>query len=445
MEKSFGNKKMNILWLMTDEQSTDSLGCYGSAWANSPSSTDSPAKAWSLKMRSRPPCCIPARVSIATGKMPHETGCWHNDWQAEQPLDFLTHRFAEAGYQTAGFGKMHFNSPNQAFETQEEITLSKHVDYFDYEKSYDESEFDVVKYPGEKSRWILGGRFPAPIEETSEHRVTSKALDWLSARDKRKPFFLKVSFNGPHTPVVPPKPYDRIIPDGGISINDSKMPPEAPEWVRRLVTSGYADASLMDNSQIMAMRRYYFGYTAFLDSEFGRLITYLEKENILDNTLVAFTSDHGTHLGDFGMLQKQTFFDPVIRVPLLFRFPKAIPYGTRIASPVSTASLLPTMLHFAGLPMPPDDSPSLNAHLNNDASTTPVMSELMYTPNHLRCEDRFIMIRDRTWKLSFPQDHYPESAFFSNTNDVTERNQWHCNKGAADELYRSISYFRDKF
>ncbi|MEK6795624.1 MAG: sulfatase-like hydrolase/transferase [Spirochaetota bacterium] len=431
------SRQPNILWLMTDEQRTDSLGCYGSPWVKTPCLDRLAREGVVFENAITPaPACVPARVSIATGKMPHETGCWHNEWRAEEPLAFLTHHFADAGYQTAGFGKMHFNAKNKAFQTQEEITLSSHVDYFDYAKIYDESEFDVVKYPGDKSRWILGGKFPAPLEETSEHIVASKALDWLAGRDTQKPFLLKVSFNGPHTPVVPPAPYDTMIREGDIRFPDNTMhfPADHPEWTSRLIQSGYADASRLSMAQQRAMRRYYYGYASFLDMEFGRVISYLEKENILDNTIIAFTSDHGTHLGDFGLIQKQTFFDPVIRVPLIFRYPNAMRSGTRLSSPASTASLLPTLLDAAGISPPADVAPSLTSSSDTDKAS-PVMSEFMYTPQHIRRDDKFMMIRDRSWKLSFVLDAYPRSAMLTATNDRNERDRIHEKSGVADLLF----------
>jgi arylsulfatase A-like enzyme len=419
-------KKCNILWLMTDEQRTDSLGCYGSPWAGTPNIDSLAHEGVVFENAITPaPACVPARVSIATASMPHDTGCWHNNWHAKQPLDFLTDRCADAGYATAGFGKMHFNAPNKAFQTQEEIILSKHVDYFDYAPEHDESKFSVIKYPGESSRWILGGQFPAQMEETSEHAVATRAIDWLTARNRDQPFFLKVSFNGPHTPVVPPIPYDTAIAEDAITIADSGGPVADgfPEWTQRLITSGYADASRMTAEAIRALRRYYYGYVSFLDMEFGRIIDHLKTEGLMDHTIIAFTSDHGTHLGDFGMFQKQTFFDPVIRVPLVIRFP-GDRGGRRMRAPVSTASLLPTLFEAADIPVPSGKLPSLYGAIRSgtEPAAHPVRSEFMYTPEHIRGGNRFIMQRSGAWKLMYREGDFPESGVLLDMrNDGAER------------------------
>jgi arylsulfatase A-like enzyme len=69
--------------------------------------------------------------------------------------------------------------------------------------------------------------------------------------------------------------------------------------------------------QIRKIRRHYYGLTSLTDHLFGDLLKWMRERGLLDNTIVVFMSDHGTHLADFGMFRKQTFFDPVLNVPLV--------------------------------------------------------------------------------------------------------------------------------
>ena len=118
-----GARRPNVLWLFTDEQRTDSLGCYGSPWAHTP---------------------------------------------ALERLECLTRLFERAGYRTAGVGRNHWCCSNRPFQTVWTKHLSRHLNWFDYADEYDEAAFEVVKYPGEPYHWIFGGRFPADASETSE-------------------------------------------------------------------------------------------------------------------------------------------------------------------------------------------------------------------------------------------------------------------------------------
>src|SRR5262245_46466687 len=100
----------NVLWLMSDEQRTDSLGCYGSPGASRPN-PDRPAGEGVRFVHAITPApvCVPARSAILTGRYPSALGVWHNAFPAEHSLpELLTERFHQAGYRSASFGKQHY-------------------------------------------------------------------------------------------------------------------------------------------------------------------------------------------------------------------------------------------------------------------------------------------------------------------------------------------------
>ena len=404
-------RRPNVLWLMTDEQRTDSLGCYGSRWARSPN-IDRLAREGALFERAvtPSPVCLPARTSIMTGAYPSQLGVWHNDVDRRQPLPNLMSQFHQAGYQTASFGKQDYVGAGSAFEVEGGGCCSSEVHYYRYAPQYDEREYDVIKYPGEIYNWIFGGRFPEDASHTTEFQAIDLGLQWLESRDPERPFFLRISFNGPHTPVVPPAPFDQIIDSQGMA-----LPPEAegvpegqPSWLSEELAIA-ASAAVLSPEAVHKMRRCYYGEVAFLDSQFGRLLDWMEAQGLLENTVVAYTTDHGTHLGDYGLVQKQTFYDVTVNVPYLFWCPGRIAAGTRIGTPVETRSLLPTLLDLAGLE---GGAESLGEVLSSgcEPPARPVFSELTlasFKP-HVQHEGRLVMVRDGNWKLSAcldPQVH----------------------------------------
>ena len=109
-------EQLNVLWIITDEQRTDSLGCYGSPWARSPH-LDGVARA-GVRFENaivQSPVCVPSRTCMMTGRYAHAFGvleCQHRELPDETPL---TEPFVDAGYQVAGFGKYHCVDPRNPF------------------------------------------------------------------------------------------------------------------------------------------------------------------------------------------------------------------------------------------------------------------------------------------------------------------------------------------
>ncbi|MBS1676473.1 MAG: sulfatase-like hydrolase/transferase [Actinobacteria bacterium] len=419
----------NVLWLMTDEQRTDSLGCYGSAWARTPTLDRLAAEGVRFETALTPaPICAPARSAILTGRHPSETGIWSND-QAEgvagvqsdaaiRPAPPLTGAFAAAGYRTASFGKHHhLTDPPRAFQTQRhdvhehlaarerweaDLWLSSEVDYCGYAERWDQADFDVVQYPPEPFPWILAGRFPGDPSETAEARVVAEAEAWLGeVAGAPDPFFLRLSFNGPHTPVAPPAPWDTCVDPREIVLpGPTEVPAGSPPWLHDY--AAIASSARLSASELDRARQAYYGEVAFLDSLIGGLLDRMDARGLLENLVIVFCSDHGNHLGDFGLLQKQTFFDPAVNVPYLFWAPGLIGSPRVVRTPVGLIGLLPTLLDLLGLEVPRGlGGLSLAATLTGgvEPPARPVFSEFMPLAE-VRRADRLVLVRDGAWKLS---------------------------------------------
>lgn len=249
---------------MTDEQRIDSLGCYGSKWAVSPHLDRLAEEGVVFERAFTPaPVCQPARVSLLTGKYPSETGVWYNrNIRDETELDHLVPLFAEAGYRTASFGKHHYLSSNRAFQTEFEKTWNDDVGPFQYADRYDPERYNWVKYQHENAihPWILGGTFPELMDRKAESICVREAVRWLQDHPADKPFFLRLSFNAPHTPVVPPYPFDRLLRRGDVEYPaETEGPGEGqPRWLAESLKT-FADASFLTREQILEARRYYYG------------------------------------------------------------------------------------------------------------------------------------------------------------------------------------------
>jgi len=398
--------KPNILWLMTDEQRNDSLRCAGSAWAVSPNLDAIAAGGVRFGAAYTPsPVCIPARACMLTGRAASSIGVLNNHHRLEtNDPGFLTWDFARAGYQVGSFGKHHYNSPRSAFDVEGGVILGSRVGYIGYADAALDTTPGVVRYDGGRTKWIFAGRHPAATDDTEEMANVNAALGWMAARDPSRPFFLRVSLNAPHTPVVAPEAFDEMIDPGRIDlpldIAGDGLAPASDCHEKYLI--GYAGTHRLTVDQIRRARQCYYGRTAFVDHVFGKLIDTLRASGQLDNTIIAYVSDHGCHLGDRGFFQKQSFWDVSAAVPFFFAGPGISQQEAAIDTPVSAGSLLPTLMDLAGLDVPDRaEYPSLAATLTAGAAAAdePVFSEIDYGLHRYRNGQRRVMVSRGRWKL----------------------------------------------
>jgi arylsulfatase A-like enzyme len=202
----------------------------------------------------------------------------------------------------------------------------------------------------------------------------------------------------------------------------------------------------LTTAQLLKARHYYYARVAFADFEIGRLIEWIRSHGLLENTIIAMTADHGTDLGDHGLLQKQSFYEQVVTVPYLFSWPGMARKGVRLRRPVNTVSLLPTLLKLTGQPVPAVEAPTLESSVarGDEPAARPVFSELEYGYQKYRDTDRQVMIRDTDFKLSLFMKRGDPPAFAASadgelydlTRDPLERNNLFKNRKYNDTAAR---------
>lgn len=404
------NKRSNVLWLMTDEQRTDSMGAYGSPWAHTPNLDRLANEGVRFdNAYTASPVCLPARASMLTGQACSTLGLLSNCHilDPHNPR-FLTWELARAGYQVGSFGKHHYGCQRMAFDVEAGRTLADKVGYENYKVDVDCEEFGVVRYEGGPAwEWIFAGRYPGAVEETPEMENVRQALQWIRRRDPNRPYFARVSFNAPHTPVATPAPFDTMIDPDAIDL-PMDFPGDidnVPAPVRDHLYS-IEGSHRLTPEQIRRTRQCYYGYVACADHCFRVLLDRLREMGELDNTIVVFVSDHGSHLGDHGLYQKQSYYEGSVRVPFFFWGP-GIEEGAVIRTPVSVSSLMPTLLELAGTEIPRQvQYGSLADVVRGHAQPQhgPIFSDIDYSLCGYRDGDRYVMIRDQEWKLAIFRD-----------------------------------------
>ena len=180
-------------------------------------------------------------------------------------------------------------------------------------------------------RRLIG--FHGAIQQKSADDVNEEFISWLDGLGER-PFFAFLNYFDAHHPYVSPEPYlSKFGPPANLPYRSQE-----PEYDR---VAPEARARLANQ---------YDGGIAYIDHAIGLLLDSLERRQLLDNTVVIITSDHGEHWGDHERLSHgNSMYRQLLQVPLLIRYPRAVPRGRRVRTPVSLRDLPATVLELAGL------------------------------------------------------------------------------------------------
>jgi choline-sulfatase len=192
---------------------------------------------------------------------------------------------------------------------------------------------------GERSEmYYLPQRSPLPAQLGAEWWVADRAVEEITKSDSR-PFFGFISFMGPHPPLAPPIPFNRIynpdrMPDLVLgNVEEDHLDEEIP-YMQYAVSADAINPAL---AKIVRAR--YYGEITYLDHCLGRILDAVEARPNSDNFLICFFSDHGDLLGDHHGWQKQNFFEAACRVPFLLSWPAVLSAATVRNELISLADL----------------------------------------------------------------------------------------------------------
>lgn len=383
----------NIVFICTDQQRYDTLGCYGNTRISTPV-IDRLARDGVLfeQCYVQNPVCAPSRASLITGRYPHAHGLYANGVALPPDEQFFSRALAEAGYDCGTIGKLHQAACQHGrteprrddgfrfFQWAHDPTHgSPENAYHRWLEQYHPTLYAraMSRGPGRGGGHEAVGFDTMPTEAHYSHWVGEQALDFLRSRaaHSEQPFFLWANFFDPHHPFVAPQEYlDRYDPATlPRPVGRPGELDDGPEILRLASTASYAgrargftDYSAAAIQQIIAA---YYAMVTLVDDEVGRIMGALDELGRAENTVVVFTSDHGEMLGDHQLLLKgPLFYEGAVRVPLIVRWPGQLPAGARRPDLVQWLDLCPTFLDLAGLPpLPGNQGQSLLPLARGDA------------------------------------------------------------------------------
>jgi len=321
----------NIIVIFSDQQRWDTVGCYGQALPLTPH-LDHMAAAGTrfANAFTNQPVCGPTRAVLQTGRYATETGCWRNGIALRPDEDTIARRLSAAGYDTGYIGKWHLASTRLAgvednYETAA-VPRERRGGYRDHWLAADVLEFTSHGYDGHL--------FDADLRQVDftgyrAHACTSFALDYLRSRDGKKPFFLFLSYIEPH------HQNDHNRYEGPVGSRE--------RW------QDYAVPGDLTGTQGDWREQYpdYLGCVHAIDEGVGAIRGELARLGLTDNTVVLYTSDHGSHFRTRNGEYKRSCHDGSIRIPFIACGP-GFARGATSERFAELIDLPPTLMRAAG-------------------------------------------------------------------------------------------------
>ena len=321
--------------------------------------------------------CTPSRATILTGQHSHVNGVRTlYDSLAGESVTFPK-LMQDCGYQTAVIGKWHLHSKPQYFDHYDVLGYPWQQGlYFNpqFQDAYSEWERDLEEEVA--CRKYYGKEVKGYVTDI----ITDKAIKWLESRDKNRPFLLLCHHKAPHDEFEYHPRYEHLLdnveipePDSmyedkrercegsmnyGITISEANQRRNMVETISR---ADYPTGPL-NTDGLTREERTHEAYQKFLkdylrtvkgvDDNVGRLLEWLEKEGLYEETIIIYTSDQGMLLGEHDYSDKRWMFDESAQMPFLIRVPGEVTDGVKIKKLISNLDFAPTLLDYAGIDIP---------------------------------------------------------------------------------------------
>jgi arylsulfatase A-like enzyme len=328
-------KQPNLLFVFSDQQSFDMLGCAGNPQIKTPNFDAFARQGVRFEHAvANCPVCTPCRSMLLSGRHPLHNNCFDNDRRLLNEGEIgpgMGHVLRDAGYRMGYVGKWHLYGGDR------DRPIPAGPDRHGYDDRFLSNNCHVNYHPDSCYYWTEDGE-KVPFEQWEAAGQTDQALNFLSESTEDQSFCLFVSWHPPHNHAGGnPQDYwgfdapeefkalyneDEIIPRGHL--------PDTPE--KRRMTLGY------------------YAMCSEVDHHFGRLLKKLDEKGVADNTLVVFSSDHGENFGAHAaQCHKGNPEDISVRIPLLMRLTRALPTDYTSQLLIGTLDMPSTIMGLMGL------------------------------------------------------------------------------------------------
>lgn len=385
VKNASAQKRPNIVIIISDDHAYQTIGAYGSTYGKTPQ-IDRIAAGGAIFKNTfvNNSICGPARATLLTGKYSHKNGFKDNETsEFDFHQDLFVKQLQNVGYQTAWVGKIHLGDKLQGFNYYD--ILVGQGTYFNP---------DFISKQGRKR-----------TEGYVSDIVTEKAIRWMDTVDANRPFCLVIGHKATHRTWMPdPKDfgtYDSVHFSLPTTFHDNYQSRQAAALqemsIDKDLQMGYdlkmfksledmmADGNFKRMNQAQKdsyiayyrpifeqlkqdkltgkqlaewkFRRYmvdYLNTAQSMDRNIGKVLDYLDKRSLTENTIVIYLSDQGFYMGEHGWFDKRWMYEESFRTPMVMRYPALLPQHSVIDVKIVNADIAPTLLELAAVKKPKD-------------------------------------------------------------------------------------------
>ena len=464
----------NVLFIMADQLRRDHLSCYGHPHLKTPT-IDALAKRGVrfTQALTSSPVCGPARMSLYTGRTAFSHGASWNFVPLHIGEFTLGDYIRPHGIRVALAGKTHMR-PDLDGMQQLGISAGSDLGVLASECGFEPWERDDGEHPNQKfnpdlayNKWLRGhgyespnpwndfansGRgpkgemmsgwalrhsiYPARIDKAHSETayMTKRAIDFIDdAGDK--PWVLHLSYIKPHWPYIAPDPYHNMFKDvAHAPANKHVKEKETTHPVYQAFMNMEVGQTFARDDVRQTVLPAYMGLIKEIDDQLARVMDHLKQNQLWDNTLIVFTSDHGDYMGDHWLGEKELFHEPSVSVPLIIVDPDTRADATRGQVDdrlVEGIDILPTILEALNVKVPEQriEGQSLLSKMRDRSDQQPwreaALSEIDYSYYQARIDlgiepsqARAYMLKTNDWKYVYFKGFHPQ--LFDLKNDPLE-------------------------
>ncbi len=348
----------NLLYIHSDQHNPFVTGCYGDSLVQTPNLDKLAAEGIVFENVYCPsPICVPSRMSMLSGRYPSENKVWTNSHILDSGIPTFAHAMGAAGYKPILIGRMHALGPDQLHGYAERL-IGDHGPNHPGGSGVDHGELSGTAGPARVSLQMSGAG--QSTYQVHDEDVTAATVDYLNRLGVQKragllntPFSLSVGFMLPHQPFVA-RHVDYQLYDGRMTMPkfpesfSDKLHPYLRWWREKC---GITD---VPKDEVLRARTAYWALVTRMDIMIGEIMTALRDNELDQNTLVIYSSDHGEQVGEHGLWWKQTFYEHSVKVPAIMSWQGTLPEGERCHRVISSLDLNATMLDALGAPPLPN-------------------------------------------------------------------------------------------
>ena len=323
--RASGAARPNVVYVFSDEHRYQSMSMSELPQVHTPHMAALARQGTSFtQCISNYPVCSPYRAILQTGRWPYQTGVIDNNEPLSPDEETIGKAFQAAGYRTGYIGKWHLGGLR--------------AESFGYDTSLIwtgvNAHYDKAKYHPAEGEPVQPKGYNAEL-------MTDQALEFLDA-NAAEPFMLMLSLNPPHADFLAAPPDKKeLYPEGSLPFRPNYGPAETND-----------DAPAISKRNTWPYYQGYHAHISAIDDQLGRVMQKLDDLGIADNTILVYSSDHGSMFGSHGVGSKRQPFEESIRVPFIIRWPGQIPAGAMRPDLFGAIDKVPTLCALAGVDAP---------------------------------------------------------------------------------------------